>query len=74
MENIINQFQKISSWQFKKIVEENGLKIKEINNNIWSELRTWKGNFEQYHKPILLYDKINGKMEVTAIGVFKIKN
>lgn len=74
MENILNQFQKISSWQFLKLVKENGLKLKEIKDNTWSELTTWKGNFEQYHKPIFLYDKINGKMGITAIGIFKVNN
>lgn len=74
MKNILNQFQKLSSWQFLKLVEDYGLKLKEINNNTWKELKTWNGNFEQFHKPVFLYDKINGKMEITAIGIYKINN
>lgn len=74
IENILDQFQKLSCWQFLKLVKDNGLKLKELNGDKWRELKTWKGNFEQYHKPILLHDKINGKMKATAIGFYKINN
>lgn len=71
MENILNQFRKVSSFRFLNIVKKNGLEIKELSNNNWIQLKSWKGNFEEFNWPIFLYEKVNGQIKITAVGLFK---
>ena len=71
MQKILDQFQNISFWKFLQLIKNNGLELKELNNNKWKPLTTVKGNFEEYHKPIFLYEKTNGKMKITAVGLYK---
>lgn len=71
MENILNKFRKVSSFRFLNIVKKNGLEIKELSNNNWIQLKSWKGNFEEFNGPIFLYEKVNGQIKITAVGLFK---
>lgn len=71
MQNILDQFQKVSCWKFLNLVTQNGLELKELVNNEWIPVTTWKGNFEEYNEPIFLHERHNGKMKVYAVGIFK---
>lgn len=74
MQNILDQFQKVSCWKFLNLVTQNGLELKELVNNEWIPVKSWKGNFEEYNEPIFLYEKVNGQMKIAAVGLFKTIN
>lgn len=74
MDNILNKFRKVSSFQFLNIIKKNGLELKELSNNNWIQLKSWKGNFEGFNEPIFLYEKVNGQIKIAAVGLFKTIN
>jgi len=71
MQKILDQFQKVTFWKFLQLTKQNGLEIKTWIQNEWKPLTEVKGNFEEFHKPIFLYEKTNGKMQIAAVGVYK---
>ena len=71
MENLINQFNEQRTAKNLQRIKNAGIQPKELINNEWKPLNSWRDGFKEFHEVLPLYDKINGIFTITGAGFYK---
>ena len=64
---LIDNFKNNQSLANLQPIVNNGIRLKHLKSNQWTVLKLYKF---PYQRVIPLYDKVNGVMTVTGVGVF----